>query len=329
MTRSVRDGAYRRAGQHEDTRERRRVADAARELRRWARGHPQIHPGRAYSAALGMGDPIPCLDAGDLVAITRGTLWIFAFDDLVDEGDLAHEEVRALADRYTRVALGEPADRSAAADPLAGLLRDVCDGLAGYRLFGPVRHIWARALGDTLDAMAREHLWRQRHWEDGSLPAYRDYVDNGCRSIAGAPYIWMALIVLGEPSAVRHAGHLAGQMRQAALCIRLANDLRSYLKELAEGNINSVTLHTADALREGRSYPEAVEIARQRVEREIDEGLAVCERNAGDVRTDTGHPERVIADIAHWTSGFYRRHGYLTYRPGGRAAEPDWSSRLS
>jgi hypothetical protein len=327
MNRSVPDSTVLRTARPEYGRERARVEDAARRLQRWAAGHPEINAGRIWSTCLCLAEPAPELTADDLVVGARIILWIFAFDDLVDEGDLTHEEVETLAERYGLIARGHR--RAEGTDRLGTLLREVCDGLTRYPVFDSVGGRWGRALSDTLHAMSQEHLWRRQYLDHGIQPSYAAYVENGLKSIAGAPYIWLALIMLGEPSTARHAGHLSGQMRQAAVCVRLANDLRSYLKELAEGNVNSVTLHTAAGVRGGRAPQDALEAARRQVEQEIVNGLALCARNGQDVRTDSGRPERVIRDIARWNCEFYSRHGYLTCRPETVAEEEGWTSARS
>lgn len=306
------------------------VLEASRQLEEWASTRPEINPKRIYTTCLCLAEPVPGLGVDALVAGAMGVLWIFSFDDLVDEGRPTSQEVAALVERYSLIAHGAAeAVTGHEEDPLGVRLQEVCDALSRQELFDSARRLWAEGLSNTLRAMLQEHEWRQQYLAQGVQPTYSEYIENGLRSIAGAPYIWMALIGLGDASVVHHAAHLARHMRQSAICVRLANDLRSYRKELAEGNINSITVHAAAGEREGMPRGEAVDAARHRVEREITQVLAACERNARDTRTATGYPELAIRNIARWNWEFYSRTGYLTYRPGVESKDSGWTSEQS
>jgi hypothetical protein len=192
-----------------------------------------------------------------------------------------------------------------------------------------MRPIWGQALATTVYAMSREERWRREYSESESLPAYDEYLENGWMSIGVPPVLSGVLIAIDDTSVTRHVAHIVGHIRRAAICIRLANDLRSYRKELAEGNVNSVVLHTAANIQRGQSPDDALDSARRQVEAEVANHLAACERNAGNVRTETGIPEHAICSFAQWVCQLYQHTGFINYRPGTETVDHGWTSHQS
>src|SRR6266498_5523283 len=83
---------------------------------------------------------------------------------------------------------------------------------------------------------------RRRHTR-----SLRDWSSDMCSSdltatIALRPYTLTAAILAGEPAAVGELPALDPMICGAARCFRLANDLRSDVRERAEGKLNAVSL---------------------------------------------------------------------------------------
>jgi hypothetical protein len=201
-------------------------------------------------------------------------LWIFAIDDLFDDGNLAGTDVQTLAEPYDRIINGCPIDSELAAVPIATPLHDVVQDLSQFELFASLRPIFAQTLLQTVRAMSLEEQWARTYLDSGILPAPSEYLDNGCATIGIRPTLWGITAAIDDPSASAHTTHLAEHIDQAAACVRLANDLRSYRKELAEGNVNSLIIYTAAGIREGQPPERALALARARVESEVADGLA-------------------------------------------------------
>src|SRR5262245_57718583 len=71
------------------------------------------------------------------------------------------------------------------------------------------------------------------------------------------PHVWASLITTNDPSTPQHL-HLLRPMEQlASTCIRLANDLQSYTKELNEGKINALVILSQSMRLQGYSMQEA------------------------------------------------------------------------
>ncbi len=99
----------------------------------------------------------------------------------------------------------------------------------------------------------------------------------------------------------------------ASTCIRLANDLRSYRKEILEGNVNALVILSRDLMRRGVEPDAALEQAEQRVRADIVDGLDRLWRLRKNSVTHTGQPEAAIENIARFVCDFYAHHDYHTF----------------
>ncbi|WP_030949296.1 terpene synthase family protein [Streptomyces sp. NRRL S-646] len=310
-----------------DTAGAQRVRQATQQLEGWAHGWPEVNPQRIYATCLYFAEPAPWLSIEALVASSMWALWTFALDDLVDEGALTAQEFAPRFERYVGIARGiADVPDGSREDPLAALLHEVCEALSRSDVFTAARPYLARSLSDTLLAMLQEQEWRQNYVQYGTQPTYADYIENGLRSIGVIPCLWTMLIGTGDASALRHIDHLTVHMRHAAVCVRLANDMRSYRKELSEKNINSMTILAKDEERTGQTRATAVDAARQQVNRLVDQEFAICLANSHDTRTDTDCPEHGILNTARWAIEFYRHQGFLTCQPGTEFQDFGWTS---
>ena len=96
----------------------------------------------------------------------------------------------------------------------------------------------------------------------------------GRYSIGGPPHIWAALITADDPSTPAHLDHLRQMEEIASTCIRLANDLQSYQKEIDEGKINALVILSPRAARAAASRRKtAYRQAEARVQADILAGL--------------------------------------------------------
>lgn len=291
----------------------------AKALYQWAARYPLIRRVRVWPLALSVSAASPFSSLDALISTTRLSLWVFTLDDLFDEERAPEKELLRRAERYRAVALGEPVAPSR--DSLATALRDVREDLATYPLFGSLGHEWENALAGTIHGMVTEYHWRLRHRSEGAsaLPSYEDYIENGLYSIGGPPHVWAALITTGDPSTPYHLDHLRLMERAACTAIRLANDLRSYQKEIDEGNVNALVLISGRLIEQGWNPEEAQQEAEARVREAIRDGLRLLDDLQADRRTATGHPEADIADIARFVCDFYSEYDYHTFATTSRA----------
>ena len=295
-------------------------ARAAQVLHRWAARYPLIRRVRVWPLALSVAAAAPFSSLEALISTARLSLWVFTLDDLFDEERVPRADLLRRAERYRAIAHGQT--MSTSRDSLATALTEVRDDLARYSLFGALQSEWAAALCGTIDGMAREYEWRVnfRYAPGAALPTYDEYLTAGRYSIGGPPHVWTALITTDDPSTPNHLDHLRPMERIASTCIRLANDLQSYVKELSENKINALVLLGRTYQRAGHPAERATWHAERHVRADIASGLATLTTLQAGARTKTRRPEAAIADIARFVCDFYGNHDYHTFvvgRPAG------------
>jgi hypothetical protein len=288
-------------------------ARTSQTLHRWAARYPLIRRVRVWPLSLSVSAGAPFTSVEALISTARLNLWVFTLDDLFDEERVPQIELMRRAERYTAIVHNSlPAP---AGDSLATALCEIRDDLASYPVYAALGREWAKALCGTIDGMTREYQWRLSHRKDGAatLPTYEEYLAAGRYSVGGPPHIWAALITAGDPSTPDHLAHLRAMEEIASTCIRLANDLQSYQKEVTEGKINALVILSRALREQGASEEEAYVEAEARVRADIAGGLDRLARLRAAAVTQTGRPEAAIDNIARFVCDFYTQHDYHTF----------------
>ena len=99
----------------------------------------------------------------------------------------------------------------------------------------------------------------------------------------------------------------------ASTCIRLANVLQSYQKEVDEGKINALVILSRELRAQGVAQEAAYEQAEARVHADIAAGLNQLTELRKAAVTHTGRPEAAIDNIARFVCDFYTHHDYHTF----------------
>jgi hypothetical protein len=184
-------------------------------------------------------------------------------------------------------------------------------------LFNSLGSQWTNALWGTIDGMLCEYRWSLAYGRGrdprAPLPSYNEYVSIGRFSIGGPPHMWAAMITTDDASTPAHVEHLHAMERLASTCIRLANDLRSYEKEVAEGQVNALIILSRALRDQGVSPEDALQQAVRRVQADIVAGLQSLAALRKGAVTETGHPEAAIDNIARFVCDFYTQHDYHTF----------------
>ena len=290
-------------------------ARTSQTLHRWAARYPLIRRVRVWPLSLSVAAGAPYASVEALISTARLSLWVFTLDDLFDEERVPQKELMRRAERYRTLAHREIA--CPPGDSLATALCELRDDLATYSLFDALANEWANSLCGTIDGMKREYEWRlhDRNGLDSAaaLPTYAEYVATGRYSIGGPPHIWAAVITSDDPSTPEHLDHLRAMEELASTCIRLANDLQSYQKEVKEGKINALVILSRALREQGLSEQAAYEQAEARVRADIVAGLDRLTELRRAAVTQTGHPEAAIDNIARFVCDFYTHHDYHTF----------------
>jgi Terpene synthase family 2, C-terminal metal binding len=290
-------------------------ARTSQTLHRWAARYPLIRRVRVWPLSLSVAAGAPFTSVEALISTARLSLWVFTLDDLFDEERVPQGELMKRADRYRALAHNTMACPSG--DSLAAALCELRDDLATYRLFEPLGAEWANSLCGTIDGMLAEYHWRLAYRkgadDNATLPCYGEYVATGRYSIGGPPHIWAALITSDDPSTPQHLDHLRAMEKLASTCIRLANDLQSYQKEIKEGKINALVILSRELRAQGVAEEDAYRQAEARVRADIEDGLEQLTRLRDSAVTQTGRPEAAIDNIARFVCDFYTHHDYHTF----------------
>lgn len=290
-------------------------ARTAQTLHKWAARYPLIRRVRVWPLSLSVAAGAPFTSVDALISTARLSLWVFTLDDLFDEERVPQSELLKRAKRYRELVHREIAPPSG--DSLATALCELRDDLAKYPLFGALGTEWANSLCGTIDGMWREYQWRlaYRNGTDASatLPTYAEYVATGRYSIGGPPHIWAALITSDDPTTPRYLDHLRAMEQLASTCIRLANDLQSYQKEVEEGKINALVILSRELRARGVSKDDAYRQAEARVQADILTGLEQLTTLRNHAVTQSGRPEAAIDNIARFVCDFYTHHDYHTF----------------
>jgi hypothetical protein len=290
-------------------------ARTSQTLHRWAARYPLIRRVRVWPLSLSVAAGAPFSSVEALISTARLSLWVFTIDDLFDEERVPQGELTKRAKRYRALAHGEIPPPSG--DSLATALCELRDDLATYPLFGSLGQEWANSLCGTIDGMTSEYQWRLAYRKgadsQATLPSYEEYVATGRYSIGGPPHIWAAMITCDDPSTPAHLDHLRAMEELASTCIRLANDLQSYQKEVDEGKINALVILSRGLQAHGVSQEDAYRRAEARVNADILDGLNQLKALREAAVTQTGRPEAAIDNIARFVCDFYTHHDYHTF----------------
>lgn len=226
------------------------AAACARDLRRYAAGHADLFSARAFdevcaTVAHANAFGAPWHTAGELRTACRSALWVFALDWLVDHVADERGQVRAVVAGCEAVAGGaEPAT------PLTRMLADLRRDLRRAPAFAAGYPAWREELSRMLAAMAREWDWKQALRAAGrtAAPTLDDYLDNAANF--GSTWVNVAhWIAVGDAGDLGPARRAADTVQRA---LRLANDLRTYARDVDWGDLNALMLGVDRATVTGR-----------------------------------------------------------------------------
>jgi hypothetical protein len=176
----------------------------------------------------------PWLDADRLRMASRACIWCLGLDWQVDYVSTSQAEVSGLVERCLAVAGG---DAPAPDDGLGGFLADIRDELAELSGFAALRPVWLDELERLLKAMAGEWEWKSA----GVRPTLDQYLANADN--LGFSFVYVShVIYTTEPAPVDDMNELLGAGRAVQQVIRLLNDLATYDRDLAWGDLNALML---------------------------------------------------------------------------------------
>ncbi|GLZ06446.1 hypothetical protein Acsp03_39120 [Actinomadura sp. NBRC 104412] len=245
---------------------------AARDLVACVEAHPGLFCSDALDAttcnALACANAFAAagVDAPRTRILNRTALWLFGLDWLVDHKAAAREEIEDINRRVLAVLDGaDPAP----GDELTPFLAEIRDELAASPAFPALRTAWREDLVRVLEAGLREWEWKTAaaSGDRGRLPSLDGYLANA-DNIGSA---WVNLshwIALADPATIANLEPLREVNREVQKALRLLNDLATYERDLAWGDLNAIMLDTD----------------RAGVSARIDEIIRYCRRLLGPLR---------------------------------------------
>jgi hypothetical protein len=290
-----------------------RTSKLSEALREWVVRYPELmRERRVGPLCLTLVAPAPFLDVSALLP---------AVDDMLDEHTVPADKLWPLL-KQCRLLLDNPQAVDIDAVDTEGVgtrgrallesLRDIRAELAGFPLFELLRPRLVKHLGWGLRSMRRELEYitspHPPRW------SFYDYLAKcGIHTIGFFPVYLCLLITMGDESVPEHLDELIAIGREAAIGIRLANDIRSYERELAEGKFNSLGLLQREFLEmdHGLGPEEALEKVRVTVKDYLmPNRMEYCSKLGQTQLTRTSRAECYITDLVAFVCDFYAHHDY-------------------
>ncbi|GIH93606.1 terpene synthase family protein [Planobispora siamensis] len=211
-----------------------------RDMREWAKTYPDLFSAKPFDAALystlslAMAFSGPWFTPDQLRMANKTSLWAFGLDWLVDYAATSRAEVEDIARRCLDVAAGAPPFPG---DDLTRMLADVRDELAASPAFAALGPVWRDELRCMLEGMLAEWRWKA----DGVTPTLDEYLDNADNLGFSFAFTAHWIHVTGQDP-VAGIGPLREAGRAVQRVIRLLNDLGTYERDVAWGDLNALLL---------------------------------------------------------------------------------------
>jgi hypothetical protein len=174
-------------------------------------------------------------------------------DDEIDPAALGPEGIAPYLRSVMAAARGPLAD---GADGPTRFLHALTTRLRARPAFAVYERLYLDTLSAMLDAMRAEFDQRDR----GAPETLESYLEVAVRSVGIDPLLAVALIATGDASLRERQDRVRALSAMVSVISRLANDIRSYERELAEGKIGALQL----AARKLGIPPERMHVADQR-----------------------------------------------------------------
>lgn len=266
------------------------VSDA----QQWCDGWSLFNRGPILPLALLTCVQFPHLSSAQVGLRVRSSLWIYALDDLVDNGDIADADLQNLLARCLDVA--RCGRVGADMHELATTLSRLRDDFSTQPMWDAVFPAWVSSLELLLDGMMREHMVRRQLRDDGVLLSplsVDDYLRFAAHSI-GLPHQWVAGLAMEPDEGIRDdLPSLVRLAEQCGIAMRLANDGATWNREEAEGGVNAVRLERWSFDPEVPSRL-ALLLARRRVQRRMGQELEACRDLAASIRRSAAVASRFV-----------------------------------
>jgi len=262
----------------------------------WSRGWLTVSPTTVIPITLQACVQLGHLRYDAMLTRVKSGLWMYALDDLLDNGGLREGDLQDVLRECFDIACGSLAGKrdelTYGLGELAGALHDICEQLGAQRNHTAVYPYWLVSMTRVFEGMAYEY-WLGEQFRNcdtrigASLPEYMHFA----RYSIFVPNLWLAGLMSEPDDSLRLAlASLSRLAEQCGVVVRLANDLGTCDRETKEGRINSVVLRARDLLSnaEAKDYASAVLQAKKDILQQIRAEQVELQRLAQCVHTHSG-----------------------------------------
>lgn len=261
--------------------------------------YPVFNPVRFPATALTSVCENPYLPVSILEQIVRVPVWIFTIDAVIDEQQFTEAVVRERIAVYEQIARGAT-DIDVTADPYAYILADIRRGLTARPAFESLRPLWEDCYIRMMDGMMFEA------YDHPLRPTWDEYLNHGLYSIGLPLYVVSTWILQLEAGAKPDFTRLIDMMKLSGICIRLANDLRTYEKEKREGNLNAIMIKEQELIAGGADLQTATRAAFSCVQSELNRYMQVFE----SMRDEQDVLNVALCRLTAFSVGFYHQSDF-------------------
>lgn len=261
----------------------------------------------------------PHLSSSQVSLRVKSSLWVYALDDVIDDGGLGSDELRPLLTECLEVA--RTGTSWPAMHELARSLADLRRSFVGQPLWQAVFPTWVDSLQLLVEGMVREHVAREQMRNGGFLVSnlsMDEYLSFAAHSI-GLPHQWVAgLAMEPDPSIVGALPRLVALAERCGTVMRLANDAATWRREAGEGGVNAVRLEQWSC-EAGLSTSDAIRRAEERVQGRLHLELRQCRELAAGLSDGSAVGHRFVR-ATEFGVDLYARHDFRTWADAVHAA---------
>lgn len=224
--------------------------------REWLSRYPFLNRDTLLPASILKIAQLPSLPVQDIVTAVLWELWVFAVDDLFDEGQSDFSELCALSEEFERIAIAPPGHERAQC-PFGEALLDIKQRLASHATFRDLHPAYASTLSRLLNGYFHAYRLRAatREADALALPSFDEYLYQASRTFLH-PFMW-SLPLYNDDTVTTNLPALAQLADQCSRVLRLSNDLGTWAREEREGVLNAVSLEVAHLERQERGHSDS------------------------------------------------------------------------
>jgi hypothetical protein len=196
---------------------------------------PQLREVPVEAMAFACAAVSPWRTTAELVPCVRMCLWIFAFDDYIEQSDLA--QLDAMLRRCANIVGGHGADDS---HWLLTALSNWQKDLASRPLYPALSGLWVEKFESMLSSM--RHQWMAGLAGQRNQSGVRDYLAHADSVAAWVMHLprW---ITYGDSAVLDHLDVLVSAFSDYVIASRLANDLASFARERDHDGDDNVLMY--------------------------------------------------------------------------------------